>query len=267
MASAVRRGRGVGGLGARDRAGPRSTAAWWPRASRRARSAETVEIPDSLAPDLASALRASRGRGSLLAPARGARGGAAGNVVVTSGTASGKSLSFNLPVLDDLARDRSARALYLYPTKALAQDQARKLSDLGLGRFATRSTTATRRGRTGPAIRRRSNLILTNPDMLHVGVLPHHKSWGDFLANLGWVVVDEAHTYRGVFGSHVANVLRRLRRARRVATAPTRASSSPRRRSPTRSSSPSGWSASRSGWSTPTARRARGGGSRCGTRR
>ena len=177
-----------------------------------ARSAETVEIPSSLAPDLASALRAS-GVDALyshqLEALEAAKGG---NVVVTSGTASGKSLCFNLPVLDDLTRDRGTRALYLYPTKALAQDQARKLSNLGLGvlRHAIYDGDTPREDR--PGIRRRSNLILTNPDMLHIGLLPHHKSWGDFLANLGWVVVDEAHTYRGVFGSHVANVLRRLRR-------------------------------------------------------
>ena len=117
-------------------------------------------------------------------------------------------------------RDRRAtpkrRALYLYPTKALAQDQARKLAELrppGL-REAIYDGDTPREER--PAIRRRSNLVLTNPDMLHVGLLPNHKSWGDFLANLGWVVVDEAHTYRGVFGSHVANVLRRLRRVARA---------------------------------------------------
>jgi len=136
--------------------------------------------------------------------------------VITSGTASGKSLAFNLPVLDGIAREPKRRALYLYPTKALAQDQARKLGELrppGL-REAIYDGDTPREER--PAIRRRSNLVLTNPDMLHVGLLPHHKQWGDFLANLGWVVVDEAHTYRGVFGSHVANVLRRLRRAARA---------------------------------------------------
>jgi DEAD/DEAH box helicase domain-containing protein len=137
---------------------------------------------------------------------------AEGNVVVTSGTASGKSLSFNLPVLGDICADERARALYLYPTKALAQDQARKLSELGLAelRHAIYDGDTPREDR--PGIRRRSNLVLTNPDMLNAGVLPHHKGWGDFLAGLRWIVVDEAHTYRGVFGSHVANVLRRLRR-------------------------------------------------------
>ena len=136
--------------------------------------------------------------------------------MITSGTASGKSLAFNLPVLDGIARDPKRRALYLYPTKALAQDQARKLAELrppGL-REAIYDGDTPREER--PTIRRRSNLVLTNPDMLHVGLLPNHKSWGDFIANLGWVVVDEAHTYRGVFGSHVANVLRRLRRVARA---------------------------------------------------
>ncbi|HEY1285680.1 MAG TPA: DEAD/DEAH box helicase, partial [Solirubrobacterales bacterium] len=138
------------------------------------------------------------------------------NLVITSGTASGKSLAFNLPVLDGIARDPKRRALYLYPTKALAQDQARKLASLrppGV-REAIYDGDTPREER--PSIRRRNNLVLTNPDMLHVGLLPHHKSWGDFLANLGWVVVDEAHTYRGVFGSHVANVIRRLRRISRA---------------------------------------------------
>ncbi len=136
--------------------------------------------------------------------------------MITSGTASGKSLAFNLPVLDGIARDPKRRALYLYPTKALAQDQARKLAELrppGL-REAIYDGDTPREER--PAIRRRNNLVLTNPDMLHVGLLPNHRSWGDFLANLEWVVVDEAHTYRGVFGSHVANVLRRLRRVARA---------------------------------------------------
>jgi DEAD/DEAH box helicase domain-containing protein len=138
------------------------------------------------------------------------------DTIVTTGTASGKSLAFNLPVLDTLAHDPSARAIYLYPTKALAQDQARKLSALGAGflRHAIYDGDTPREERR--AIRQRSNLILTNPDMLHVGVLPNHRSWGDVLANLAWIVVDEAHVYRGVFGSHVANVLRRLRRLARA---------------------------------------------------
>ena len=135
---------------------------------------------------------------------------------MTTGTASGKSLAFNLPVLDTLATDLAARAFYLYPTKALAQDQARALARVG-GRYlrhAIYDGDTPREERR--QIRQRSNLVLTNPDMLHVGVLPNHRSWGDVLANLAWVVVDEAHVYRGVFGSHVANVLRRLRRLARA---------------------------------------------------
>src|SRR6187397_193479 len=139
-----------------------------------------------------------------------------GPTIVTTGTASGKSLAFNLPVLDTLARDPRARAIYIYPTKALAQDQARKLHELRAPflRHAIYDGDTPREERR--AIRQRSNLILTNPDMLHVGVLPNHSGWGDVLANLAFVVVDEAHVYRGVFGSHVANVLRRLRRLARV---------------------------------------------------
>jgi len=181
------------------------------------RGARRVAMPGSLDPSLVEALARvgverlyAHQREALAAAGRGA------HLVITSGTASGKSLAFNLPVLDGIARDPKRRALYLYPTKALAQDQARKLSELrppGL-REAIYDGDTPREER--PTIRRRSNLVLTNPDMLHVGLLPNHKAWGDFIANLGWVVVDEAHTYRGVFGSHVANVLRRLRRVARA---------------------------------------------------
>ncbi|MET0557164.1 MAG: DEAD/DEAH box helicase [Solirubrobacterales bacterium] len=180
------------------------------------RAAKPVGLPKALAPGLVEALERS-GVESLYTHQLAAYETAAeSDLVVTSGTASGKSLAFNLPVLDGIARQPKRRALYLYPTKALAQDQARKLLQLrppGL-REAIYDGDTPREER--PAIRRKSNLILTNPDMLHVGILPHHKSWGDFIANLGWVVVDEAHTYRGVFGSHVANVLRRLRRIARA---------------------------------------------------
>jgi DEAD/DEAH box helicase domain-containing protein len=179
------------------------------------RRARPVALPEALDPGLAEALRRA-GIESLYTHQREAYETAAhSDLVVTSGTASGKSLAFNLPVLDGIAGQPKRRALYLYPTKALAQDQARKLAQLrppGL-REAIYDGDTPREER--PAIRRRNNLVLTNPDMLHVGILPHHKSWGDFIANLGWVVVDEAHTYRGVFGSHVANVLRRLRRIAR----------------------------------------------------
>jgi DEAD/DEAH box helicase domain-containing protein len=138
------------------------------------------------------------------------------HVVVTTGTASGKTLAFNLPVLDAVARDPKLRTLYLYPTKALAQDQARTLAAFTLPKTRAAIYDGDTPGERRWQIRRWANLILTNPDMLHVGVLPHHDRWGDVLANLRYVVVDEAHVYRGVFGSHVANVLRRLRRLARV---------------------------------------------------
>ena len=136
-----------------------------------------------------------------------------GPTIITTGTASGKSLCFNLPTLDVLCRDARARALYLYPTKALAQDQARALASFGLTkrvRPAIYDGDTPREARA--QIRRSANVVLTNPDMLHVGILPNHAAWGELFANLAVVVVDEAHVYRGVFGSHVANVLRRLRR-------------------------------------------------------
>ncbi len=138
------------------------------------------------------------------------------NVIVTTGTASGKSLAFNLPVLDAIAREPKTRALYLYPTKALSQDQARSLTELRLKGLRPAIYDGDTPGERRWQIRKWSNLVLTNPDMLHVGVLPHHDRWGDVLANLRYVVVDEAHVYRGVFGSHVANVLRRLRRLARI---------------------------------------------------
>src|SRR5581483_7350719 len=136
--------------------------------------------------------------------------------ILSTGTASGKSLAFNLPVLDALGRDPRNRALYLYPTKALAQDQLRALQALRPPRVRAAIYDGDTEAEKRWQIRRWANLLLSNPDMLHVGVLPHHDRWGDVLANLRYVVVDEAHVYRGVFGSHVANVLRRLRRIARA---------------------------------------------------
>jgi len=181
-----------------------------------ARKPRTVPLPDDLHP----ALRESLARAGIEAlyshQADALEAAREDHVIVTTGTASGKSLAFNLPVLDTLANDSRARAFYLYPTKALAQDQARGLSALRAPflRHAIYDGDTPREERR--AIRGRSNLILSNPDMLNVGVLPHHRQWGDVLANLAWIVVDEAHVYRGVFGSHVANVLRRLRRLARA---------------------------------------------------
>ncbi len=138
------------------------------------------------------------------------------HVLVTTGTASGKSLAFNLPVLDAVVREPTTRALYLYPTKALTQDQARGIAGFRLPGVRPAiydgDTEPERRGQ----IRKAANVILTNPDMLHVGILPHHDRWGDVLHNLRYVVIDEAHVYRGVFGSHVGNVIRRLRRLARL---------------------------------------------------
>ncbi len=173
----------------------------------------TTPIPDDLHPQVREALIA-RGITSLYSHQADAWEAVMrrGHTIVTTGTASGKSLCFNLPVLHVLAGDPRARALYLYPTKALAQDQARSLTELGTPALHHAIYDGDTPQEERPAIRKRANVVLTNPDMLHVGILPHHAAWGDFLANLALVVVDEAHVYRGVFGSHVANVLRRLRR-------------------------------------------------------
>jgi len=117
-----------------------------------------------------------------------------------------------MPVLNELAVDAKSRALYLYPTKALTQDQVRKLQGLKLPFVRPGVYDGDTPSDHRPQIRRRSNILLTNPDMLHVGILPHRDAWQDFFFNLKYVVIDEAHTYRGVFGSHMANVMRRLRR-------------------------------------------------------
>ena len=166
------------------------------------------------------------------------------HIVVATGTASGKTLAFNLPVLDALARTPKTRALYLYPTKALAQDQARALTELRVPKVRAAIYDGDTPSEQRWQIRKWANLILTNPDMLHIGALPHHDRWGDVLSNLAYVVIDEAHVYRGVFGSHVGNVLRRLRRLARV-YGWSHASCSRRRRLPTRVSSPSRCSASK----------------------
>ncbi|HEU5264304.1 MAG TPA: DEAD/DEAH box helicase, partial [Gaiellaceae bacterium] len=177
-------------------------------------------MPDDVDPQIASALL-SVGITSLFRHQAEAWNAArrGENVIVTTGTASGKSLAFNLPVLDAIARDPKTRALYLYPTKALSQDQARALAELRLKGLRPAIYDGDTPGERRWQIRKWSNVVLTNPDMLHVGILPHHDRWADTLANLRYVVVDEAHVYRGVFGSHVANVLRRLRRLVRIYSA------------------------------------------------
>ena len=141
------------------------------------------------------------------------------SVVVTTPTASGKTLCYNIPVLNAILNDSSTRALYLFPTKALAQDQLAELdrlaqvlneaAGLDLGVFTYDGDTPQDARR---AIRARAQVVLTNPDMLHSGILPHHPKWARLFENLRFIVIDELHAYRGVFGSHLANVLRRLRR-------------------------------------------------------
>jgi len=141
------------------------------------------------------------------------------NVVITTPTASGKTLCYNAPVLSAVLRDPSTRALYLFPTKALAQDQLAELhtlsdqlsrrSDLEIGVFTYDGDTPQDARR---AIRGRAHIVLSNPDMVHSGILPHHPRWAKLFENLQFVIIDELHAYRGVFGSHLTNVLRRLRR-------------------------------------------------------
>jgi DEAD/DEAH box helicase domain-containing protein len=172
-----------------------------------------VEIPEELHPDVIAGLHKVGIEQLYSHQVQALKSAWQRTTIVTTGTASGKSLCFNLPTLDALCRDAFARALYLYPTKALAQDQARAINAFGLTKqvrpqIYDGDTPRDARG----DVRRRANVVLTNPDMLHVGILPHHGAWERLFSHLRIVVVDEAHVYRGVFGSHVANVLRRLLR-------------------------------------------------------
>jgi len=176
-------------------------------------AASLVQPPAELHPDVLAALGRLGIERLYSHQAQALRAATAGPTIVTTGTASGKSMCFNLPTLHLLCAQARARALYLYPTKALAQDQARALNAFGLSRRVRAAIYDGDTPREARAeIRRSANVVLTNPDMLHVGILPNHGAWADLFANLAVVVVDEAHVYRGVFGSHVANVLRRLRR-------------------------------------------------------
>jgi len=138
------------------------------------------------------------------------------NVMVATSSASGKTLCYNVPVMEAVLTEPRSCALYLFPTKALAQDQLRGLSELFYPRLFQLGEVTTFDGDTPQGeradIRRRARVILTNPDMLHLGILPNHQQWSRLLRRLRYVVIDEAHTYRGVFGSHVAGVMRRLRR-------------------------------------------------------
>ncbi|MCU0226694.1 MAG: DEAD/DEAH box helicase, partial [Bryobacterales bacterium] len=175
-----------------------------------------ADLPDALPPAVKQALQ-RRGIARLYAHQAEAYGhvSAGKHVVVVTPTASGKTLCYNLPVLQAMTADKGARALYLFPTKALAEDQLHELhslvedsgSDLKVFTYDGDTPQDARR-----AIRERANIVLTNPDMLHTGVLPHHTRWAKLFQNLRYVVIDELHAYRGVYGSHFANVLRRLDR-------------------------------------------------------
>ena len=202
------------------------------------REAKLEPLPDDLDPRVASALVANGVSALFRHQAEtweAARRGE--NVVVTTGTASGKSLAFNLPVLDAIAREPKTRALYLYPTKALSQDQARSLAELRLKGLRPAiydgDTPSERRWQ----IRKWSNVVLTNPDMLHIGILPHHDRWGDVLANLA--VSSPRTRYRRRLGSHVANVLRRCGGSPGSTTLSRSSSSRPRRSRMPASSHPS----------------------------
>mgnify|MGYP005837227133 FL=1 len=173
-----------------------------------------ADLPDGLSPAVVAILEAMGIERLYTHQAAAIAAALAGeHVTAVSGTASGKTFTYLLPVLEAIERRGTSRALLLYPTKALAQDQLRKLRELGAG---AAFTAATYDGDTPAAQRRpikqQAHVVLTNPDMLHLGILPYHHTWADFFRNLTYVVLDEVHTYRGVFGSHTANVLRRLRR-------------------------------------------------------
>lgn len=181
-----------------------------------ARQARTADYPDDAEPSLVKALK-EKGYASLYSHQRSSwealREGK--NIAVVTPTASGKTLCYNLPVLDAIIRDPSSRAIYLFPTKALAQDQRAELdettkllsSELRIFTYDGDTPQDARR-----AIRAQGHIVLTNPDMLHAGILPHHTKWIKLFENLKYIVIDELHNYRGIFGSHLANILRRLKR-------------------------------------------------------
>jgi DEAD/DEAH box helicase domain-containing protein len=176
-----------------------------------------ADFPAELSPILIKALKL-KGIENLYSHQRASWDQAARfeNLVIQSGTASGKSLCYLLPILNSMIIDPHSRALLLFPTKALAQDQMNKINDLLSELSGVKIIASAYDGDTPTVkrntIRENTNIVVTNPDMLHLGILPHHTKWMDFLKNLRFIVLDEIHTYRGVFGSHVANVLRRLER-------------------------------------------------------
>ena len=181
-----------------------------------AREAQWAAMPEWVRPELAAAY-AAKGIKQLYTHQRAAADAvhAGRNVVVVTPTASGKTVCYNLPVINAVLENADTRALYLFPTKALAQDQLAELHDLAkrldnaFGVFTYDGDTP---ADARKAIREKGHIVLSNPDMLHAGILPHHTRWQRLFENLRYIVLDELHTYRGVFGSHLCNVLRRLRR-------------------------------------------------------
>lgn len=181
-----------------------------------AKPAQYAAFPNNLHPSIQKALK-ERGIEQLYTHQRQAFDYATNGKSFTAvtPTASGKSLCYHLPVLQKIVEDSSSRAIYLFPTKALAQDQKADLNEL-IESMGEEILSYTYDGDTAPGIRQKvrkaGHIILTNPDMLHSGILPHHTKWVSLFENLKYIVIDELHTYKGVFGSHVAHVIRRLKR-------------------------------------------------------
>ncbi len=219
-----------------------------------------ADFPDGIDGRLTDAYR-KRGIERLYSHQRAAYDAVArgDDAVVVTPTASGKTLCYNLPVLNHMVTNPEARALYLFPTKALSQDQLNELTEI-IGETKISVKTYTFDGDTPAtarkAVRAAGNIVITNPDMLHSGILPHHTIWIKLFENLKYIVIDEIHSYRGVFGSHFANLLRRLRRICRFYGSDPRLHllfrHHPESRRSTRSHSRSGTSP----WWTTTARRA-----------
>jgi DEAD/DEAH box helicase domain-containing protein len=180
------------------------------------RKAQTVPLPETLHPKLIEALQ-QKGINQLYTHQKSAYETimAGKSIVAVTPTASGKTLCYNLPVLQTILTNQNARALYMFPTKALAQDQKSEINEI-IQAAGVEINSYTYDGDTPANIRQRvrkaGHVVITNPDMLHSAILPHHTKWVSLFENLKFVVIDELHTYRGVFGSHVANVIRRLKR-------------------------------------------------------
>jgi DEAD/DEAH box helicase domain-containing protein len=180
------------------------------------KGAQTVSLPEDLHPEISASLK-SKGIENLYTHQRSSyeRIMKGNSIVAVTPTASGKTLCYNLPVLQTILSNSSARALYMFPTKALAQDQKSEINEI-IQAAGVDINSYTYDGDTPANIRQRvrkaGHIVITNPDMLHSAILPHHTKWVSLFENLKFVVIDELHTYRGVFGSHVANVIRRLKR-------------------------------------------------------